>query len=1130
MAGPSRIANHLCRGLLLLAAIASLSVLRVGAADAVAPNADRAAAREILDAVGVEGGLVVHLGCGDGSLTAALAARDSFRVHGLAATAEDLDLARRTVRDRGVYGSVSVDRLAAGRLPYVDGLVNLIVAENLHGVGMDEVMRVLCPAGVAYVKAAGQWTKTVKPRPDEIDDWTHYMHDATGNAVSDDTVVGPPRRLQWVGGPLWGRHHEHMSSVSALVSSAGRIFYVIDEGSRASIQLPPKWKLVARDAFNGCVLWKRDISLWYTHLYPLKSGPAFLPRRLVAVGQEVYVTLGLDGPLVALDAATGETIRTYPNTAAAEEAVWSDGTLFVLVNKAPATPDRYTWNNPVCWQEDNRVDKERPWDRKPRTIAAIDAASGKTLWTHDAAVAPLTLSADSARVVFHDGEKLVCLDRASGRQNWASEPAKMRLPLPTFYAPTLVLYGEVVLFAGGNRKMAGYDAETGKQLWTGKHYRAGHRSPEDLLVVGGLAWTGEFAGRGSNVWTGYNVATGQVEREFAPDIKSYWFHHRCHRSKATANFLLPSRTGIEFVDWRAESWDRNHWVRGACVYGIMPCNGLVYAPQHACACYMETKLNGLNALAPASSEPLPEVPEDARLEKGPAFGAIEPGEGKSDGGKSDGGKSDGGKSDGGVPGDWPTYRHDAARSGFVKTNVPAALTTAWQADLGGRLSGIVVADGKMLVAAIDEHTVHAFDAADGGPLWQYTAGGRVDSPPTIHGGCAVFGSADGYVYCVRMSDGQLAWRYLAAPADRRHVAYEQLESVWPVHGSVLVHDGVVHCIAGRSSFLDGGMRLCRIDAATGRLVSETALGDRIPGTDDNFQHTMQGLNMPPALPDVLSCDGEFLYMRSQKFDLAGKRTELYAGNPSWNEEVAQRAASAQTGKGTHLFSSIGFLDGSMFHRSYWLYGQMVHNGCNFWFRAGRYAPSARIMVYDDERIYGFGRLPQHLLWTPVQEYRLFAAAKRVDPEALKRVLAGGRKLNDQAGQRWIFNREMTGKMAVEELSAAHVHWSHDRPEMLARAMVLAEGTLFVAGPPDVLDEESAVSRRWDADVQRQIIEQDEALLGNRGAVLWSVSTADGKRMAELKLDSPPVWDGMAAAQGRLFIATTDGKVLCLAGK
>ena len=79
-------------------------------------------------------------------------------------------------------------------------------------------------------------------RPADIDEWTHFMHDASGNAVAHDTVVGPPRHLQWVGSPRWSRHHDRMASMSALVSTGGRMFYIMDEGSRISIQLPPKWK------------------------------------------------------------------------------------------------------------------------------------------------------------------------------------------------------------------------------------------------------------------------------------------------------------------------------------------------------------------------------------------------------------------------------------------------------------------------------------------------------------------------------------------------------------------------------------------------------------------------------------------------------------------------------------------------------------------------------------------------------------------------------------------------------------------------------------------------------------------------------------------------------------------------
>ena len=46
--------------------------------------------------------------------------------------------------------------------------------------------------------------------------------------------------------------------------------------------------------------------------------------------------------------------------------------------------------------------------------------------------------------------------------------------------------------------------------------------------------------------------------------------------------------------------------------------------------------------------------------------------------------------------------------------------------------------------------------------------------------------------------------------------------------SVLVREGVAYCAAGRSSYLDGAIRLCRLDAETGRLLSQTTVDHRDP--------------------------------------------------------------------------------------------------------------------------------------------------------------------------------------------------------------------------------------------------------------------------------------------------------------
>ena len=57
-----------------------------------------AEARQILSAGGVKGGLVVHIGCGDGRLTSQLRISDSYLVHGLDTSPESIARARERIR------------------------------------------------------------------------------------------------------------------------------------------------------------------------------------------------------------------------------------------------------------------------------------------------------------------------------------------------------------------------------------------------------------------------------------------------------------------------------------------------------------------------------------------------------------------------------------------------------------------------------------------------------------------------------------------------------------------------------------------------------------------------------------------------------------------------------------------------------------------------------------------------------------------------------------------------------------------------------------------------------------------------------------------------------------------------
>ncbi|MEZ6124565.1 MAG: PQQ-binding-like beta-propeller repeat protein [Planctomycetaceae bacterium] len=933
----------------LIALVLPVAVCWTGSAVVAATPAEEA--DRLLKESGFTGGFIVHLGATDGQLTAALRRNAATQVHGLVFDAASVPAARGFIQAAGVYGDVSVVDFQGKQLPYVDNLVNLLVVDHAGDISQEEMLRVVVPNGVLMIRSAdGSWKKIEKPRPDNIDEWSHYLHDASGNSVAHDDVVGPPRHLQWVGSPRWSRHHDRMASMSALVSTGGRMFYIMDEGSRISIQLPPKWKLIARDAFNGTVLWKREIGNWQSHLWPLKSGPTQLSRRLVSSDDTVFTTLGIDAPVTAINGATGETLRTFEGTDGTEEIIHLNGVLFLVVRKGKAELADYAPLNGRVG--DQAAAKSLFWNEEPRVVMAFNVETGRQLWAKQTVVAPLTLSASGEHVYFHDGESVVAIDRQSGEQTWASEPVTRRKSFTFNFGPRLVAWKDVVLYAGGNGKMVSLDAVSGKELWNAQHPNSGYESPQDLMVLNDLVWCAPTtSGKDSGVFTGRDPRSGEVKKEFAPDIDTYWFHHRCYIAKATDNFLMPSRTGVEFVDPNSEHWDIHHWVRGGCLYGVMPCNGFTYTPPHNCACYPEAKLFGFNALAASSAtRPVPKnVPEAGRLEKGPAYDS--PLTSERDG-------SD----------DWPTYRGDAGRSGMTRQAIDSKISSKWTVKLGGRLTSPVIAAGTVFVAQTDAHLLHALDEKTGNSRWTFTAGARIDSPPTVHAGRVVFGGADGWVYCLRASDGALAWRYRAAPLDRRTMAFEQLESLWPVHGSVLIRDNTIYTVAGRSNFLDGGLRLLRLNLQSGEKLSETLMDHTNPATGNNLQEVLQILQMPVGLPDILSSDEKYVYMKSQKFDFDGNRLEI---GPNSGDFAAQ--ASKQRGEGAHLFAPMGYLDDTWFHRSYWVLGQSFAGGHGGYYQAGRFAPSGRILVNGDGYVYGYGRKPEYLRWTTTLEHQLYAA-------------------------------------------------------------------------------------------------------------------------------------------------------------
>ena len=1062
-------------------------------------------ANSILSESGINGGLIVHINCGDGTLTEALKKNDTYIVHGLDSNQKNITKAREYIFSKGEYGPISVNRLDGDRLPYTDNMVNLIVYENPGVIPMDEVMRVLAPRGVLMAKSEKGWGKTVKPWPREMDEWNQYLYDAGNNPVSKDQAISPIKHYQWIGSPYWARHHDATASMSALVSAKGRIFYIIDEGPKESIQLPAEVYLYARDAFNGVILWKKPITEWQDHLFPLKSGPAYLPRRLVATGDRVYVTLGIDAPLSEIDAATGEVIRTYEGTDETSEILLANDTLFLIIGRPERTLKKFTSKTTHTFDRGDEGRVAYAWSEKPCKIMSLDIVSNKVNWTREYPVGPLSLSADKKYIYFYNGANLVSLDRVNGQERWQSAPIKTR-KYDTGYTPRLVASDGVLVFSIGNLSgfgegsMIAVSADNGKKLWEAKQPSSGHFSPEDIFVIDGIVWTGNIAWtQADGRYEGRDLHNGELLKEFKCDADIYWFHQRCYPSKATEKYIIPSRTGLEFIDLKTEHWDVNHYTRGGCFYGVMPSNGLMYIPPNACACYLEAKLPGFGAIRGSlSTEPdLEKESEKNRLEKGPAYNADI---------RDDSGAED-----------WPTYRHDKSRSAYTPLNIPAEIESTWKIKLGGKLSSPVVAGNRMYVARIDAHTVYAIDSTAGSVLWKYTAGGRVDSPPTIYQGRVLFGSTDGYVYCLNSTDGQLVWRFRAAPMDRCMMSFDQLESIWPVHGSVLVENDKVYCVAGRTVFLDDGMRLLQLDPRTGEKLSEKILDQFDPNTGKNLQFLTEGFDMPVGLNDILSSDDKHIYMRSQQFDMDGNRTF-----------IGIRDAMDQAGDGAHVFSPLGFLDDSLFYRSYMMYGKTVKSGAGHWALMGKTTPSGRLIAVDNNTVYGFGYKPEFYVESLVFDFQLYAAELAGNKSSMEKIVHPAQDFSKVV--RYLSDWKLRQGLPGDEQTAVQYKWKVEDPPLQARGLVVAGKTIFVAGPPDILKEEDTFFNLDNEAVRKKLEEQEALLEGKGGSVIWAVDAKTGEKLSEYKLDSMPVWDGMAAANGSVFLSTVDGEVICYSGK
>jgi len=760
---------------------------------------------------GLTRGVAVVVGADD-QLVLDLARASELLIYVRDPGAEAIQRLRTRVQEANLgIDRVVIERGSAGRLPFPDNMIDLVVvsppSEPSSAASIDEVARVLRPEGMAVFGDAGSlnnnedrtklnaaklppgapanWLAYTKPPLAGADDWTHWEHGPDNNPVSGDTVIRAPYMTQFMAHPLY------IGMPSITTAAGGRTFLAIGHISHHTREWDTLYKLIARNGYNGTVLWQRDLP------------PGYMVHRSAFIAtKDTFFMLDGDGCLL-LDPRTGAEQGRLQFPEVAGEWKWmvlQGHILYVMAGKkepgtAPVKGDREFGG----WSWDD-LSPEYYGDFPlgfGDTIAAYDLSAKQLLWAHKEET-PI----DSRAMALRDGKVfLFCpewhlrsLSAETGEVLWTNastevrdliaEPGQGLTSTPGFKSMCLAVATPDALIIQGQTRMnvVGISTKDGSLLWTKRKIT---NNPNAIFLDGKIVLgVGE---RGSHV--ALDPVSGDVRENLS------FFKTACTRLTASSDSLFCRGEGTLRFDRETKKVFIDGAARPACNDGALPANGMLYIGPWQCDCNLS--LIGSIAKCSAGDFNFEVQATDAeRLEQFADGQNVAPWAT--------------------TEGDWPTFRGDLQRSSSSIRDAAARVTPSWQF-VSAREQVLTpgVAVDSLCFFGSSDGSVRAIDLTTGKLRWEFPTAAPIKSPPTIWEGRLYVGSGDGYAYCLEAATGRLLWRFRAAPVERHIMVYGNLGSTWPVNSGVLVSDGVAYLAAG---IIDhDGTYVYALDAVTGQL-------------------------------------------------------------------------------------------------------------------------------------------------------------------------------------------------------------------------------------------------------------------------------------------------------------------------
>ena len=579
--------------------IASVLAALIASATAIAADTPATLALQQANAT-AQSGLCLYLGAVKEQSLLQLAAGSRLQVQGVVSDREAAARLRAACQ-----GGPDAERISAvwrrtAHLPYEDNLVSMVVAEgwgqgDLKGLPLTELLRVLHPGGLAVVGSdtglapadllaeagkcrlakaealphKGAWIRIVKQPDPALAPWCNEASQGI-SVVSDDQTVSPSREVRWVNTPLWGGvWSSYMGNSSGNYSqelfAGGRSFHTEVEWIKPGVD---QYELVARNAFNGCVLWRVAV----TNLSSVRA----------ADDRCVYMTEGKD--LLARSATDGAVVRNYGAVAGRFVLHTRDHLItlgyvpFVVIDKETG---QKVWSRNYNYTDFPPVTRDNVMFLPGATVEAVNVPDGKTVWkvspaelaTPGGQVHGLQCKGDTLYVVFHATEnsnkltRLVALDTGNGSVRWSDTRPQHTMQLLPFRDQ--VWYQTTVKGTNKNDILTFIvlDARTGKEIKT-----------IQPVQTGGAC---------------------------------------CGATRATDQYVLYARG--DFVNRKTFEASPVFGVRSACNIGRIPAYGLIYYGLHTCNCYIS--LRGVFALSGGSNMPKGEaLPALLKGEAAPAAG------------------------------------------------------------------------------------------------------------------------------------------------------------------------------------------------------------------------------------------------------------------------------------------------------------------------------------------------------------------------------------------------------------------------------------------------------------------------------------------------------------------------------